>query len=198
MCICADAYGGQKRIGPLEVGLQESVSFLVLVLGTELRSSGRVASALNHWATPAPHNFSDSWGRRTVTSPEPSVLFDVSFFFMHVLTILTNPSLSWTRRLLSTRVVLYSLLSTALSTKSVQMKLCVSVCWTNEYPVLLFCILDEGEYLRSYDFKWDLFRLYLNISHWRSGQFKGNRIFQNIWGLPCSTLTHFSIHGIER
>lgn len=81
------------------------VSCLVRVLGLELMSSRRVASMLNYWAAPAPQDFSDSWGRRTVTSPEATVLFDVSFFCIHVLITLTHPTLSCTRSPLSTRTV---------------------------------------------------------------------------------------------
>jgi hypothetical protein len=52
LCVChryMGDQGGQKRV--LELGLQESVSYLMLVVGPDLRSSTRAASTLSPWAS---------------------------------------------------------------------------------------------------------------------------------------------------
>lgn len=127
-------------------------------------------------------------GKRTVISLDANVLFDVSFFLTHILFMVACPASSWTRILLRTK----------------------ALC----YPQLLAQSLRIGnsrsafaEWIRARYFpsaSWmkgstrGRFRLHLSISHWRSGQFKGNRMFQKVWGLPCSALTHFPISVIWR
>lgn len=50
--VCRDVHeGGAWRLGPPGAGVGMIVSCLVWVLGTELRVSGRAASALNHCST---------------------------------------------------------------------------------------------------------------------------------------------------
>lgn len=65
MCIfeCSVYSVQQRASNPLELEWQVAVSHLTWVLGTELRSSGKSASTLNHDATSIiyPHPFLDMY-----------------------------------------------------------------------------------------------------------------------------------------
>lgn len=51
--MCAGTYGGQKKaLDPPDLELHTIISCLTWVLGTELRSCGEAADALNCWSIP--------------------------------------------------------------------------------------------------------------------------------------------------